>query len=99
MPDNSQAGIRAAALKRWPALTSSTISGSGPYAFLSRCGAYPITRLFESWNAMMIAVQKDCGAARCQVHTHSWVKLTPEKPAAPVWRPKPHWYHQLNDSR
>ena len=77
MAVSDQFDYRQIARQRWPILEA--ITGSGPYAYVTRCGCFPIVRLFENWNEMRAASGQPCGAKDCRIVAHSEIKL--ERPA------------------
>lgn len=84
----AQFDYRQIARQRWPIMDS--ITGSGPYALISRCGCFPVVRLFENWNEMRAASGQPCGAQICKIVAHSEIKL--EKPA-----PRRRYFRSLAD--
>lgn len=91
MAEEAQTDYRAAVQAKFPRITSSAITGTGPYALLLRCGSFPKVRLFESWKELQTAKGQECQSARCNKLDHGWVKLTAPAPAARKYIHPAHW--------
>lgn len=72
---------RRIARQRWQ--QAETVTGSGPFAVVSRCGIFPVVRLFETRGPEFVAAGANCGPNCKGTAAHSWVRLEY------IYRPRP----------
>ena len=79
--------------QKWPKITKSAIKGSGPFILKILCGPFHSAHLYETYTAVIAAMNSDCDSKVC-TRKHSWEKL--ERPAPRVIR-RAHWIHQIEE--
>lgn len=85
MSNNAQPNWLKIATDRYPRAVQ--ISGNGPYVVFIR-NPLPIIRLYESWDAMIVA------EPHCHGNDTAWTKL--QQPPPKLIR-RAHWYRDLED--